>query len=180
MADGLLDPGSGSSTTLPAGVIDEPDRQRRGQLAAAGLGEQPAAEPGPQQVQLGFGHLAFQAEQQPVVEGTGVIEAVLVEDERLGQRADLEQPVPVGVVAGQAGYLEADDARLAHANVGHQTLEALPALGARPGPAQIVVDDHDLVAGHPRARARWRSPYCRSVDVVFSMTWRSVDWRTYR
>lgn len=32
----------------------------------------------------------------------------------------------------------------------------------------------------PRATARWRSAYWRSVEVVFSITWRSVDWRMYR
>src|SRR2546426_3851331 len=47
-------------------------------------------------------HRPFQSEQQPVVELAGVVDAVLVEDQRLGERADLEQPVPVGVVAGEA------------------------------------------------------------------------------
>lgn len=31
---------------------------------------------------------------------------------------------------------------------------------------------------HPRATARWRRPYWRSVEVVFSTTWRSVLCRT--
>jgi hypothetical protein len=35
-------------------------------------------------------------------------------------------------------------------------------------------------AGQPNATARWRSAYWRSVEVVFSTTWRRVDWRTYR
>ena len=35
-------------------------------------------------------------------------------------------------------------------------------------------------SGQPSATARWRSAYWRFVLSVFSKTWRSVDWRTYR
>ena len=60
------------------GVIDQADRQRHDELAAAGLGELAAAQPRLEQVQFGLGHRPFKPEQQPVVEGARVIEAVLV------------------------------------------------------------------------------------------------------
>jgi hypothetical protein len=116
---------------LPAGVVDQPDRERHLQLAAAGLGQLAAAQPRADEVQLGLRHGALEPEQQAVVEVGGVIEAVLVADQRVGQRADLQQPVPVGVVARQPGDLQAEhDPRVAQADRGHQVLEAL-AVGRR-------------------------------------------------
>jgi hypothetical protein len=78
-------------------VIGQPDRQPDAQLAAGGLGEQSALKAGADEVQLGLRDRAFEAEQQPVVDLAGVIEAVLVADQRPRQRTQLQQPVPVGV-----------------------------------------------------------------------------------
>src|SRR5659263_97398 len=110
----------------------------------------------------------------PVTRRTGI-----VEDQRLGQRADLEQPVPVGVVPRQPGDLEADDdAGLAHADVGDEPLEAFPALGAGAGAAQVIVDDDDLVGG----TAERHGPAAQRVLAVGGggvlSTWRSVLCRT--
>jgi hypothetical protein len=55
----------------------------------------------PSHVQLGFAHGPLEAEQQAVVEVRGIVDAILVEDEGVGERADLQQPVPVGRVAGE-------------------------------------------------------------------------------
>ena len=83
-----------------------------------------------------------------------VIEPVLVADQRAGQRADLQQPVPVGVVAGQPGDLQAEhDPGPAHADLGDQALEPFPVGGRRAGLALVDVDDDDLVGG-PAQRDR--------------------------
>jgi len=50
-------------------------------------------------VQLSLAHRALQPEQEAVVEVGGVIEPVLVTDQRARERGDLQQSVPVGVVA---------------------------------------------------------------------------------
>jgi hypothetical protein len=136
------------------GVVDEPDRQGHRQLAAAGLGELAATQAGLEQVQLGLAHGAFEAQDQPVVERAGVIQAVLVQDQRAGQRADLQQPVPVGVVARQPGDFQAQhDAGPAHADVGDQPLEAVAALGGGARASQVLVD-HDHLLGRPAQRDR--------------------------
>ena len=76
-----------------------------------------------------------------------VIEAVLVADQRARQRAHLQQPVPVGVVAGQPGTLQPQhDAGLAERHLGHQPLEAFPVGGRGARVALVDVDDHDLLA----------------------------------
>jgi hypothetical protein len=53
-------------------------------------------------VQLGFTHRALEAQEQPVVKVTGIVDAVLVEDECLGEGTDLQEPVPVRRIARQA------------------------------------------------------------------------------
>jgi len=99
-------------------------------------------------MQLSLGHGAFQAEQQPVVELAGIIEPVLVADQRRAQRADLQQPVPVGVVTGQPGHLQAEhDPGPAHADLGDQVLEAFPVGGAGAGVALVDIDGDDLGRG---------------------------------
>ena len=52
--DGVLHAGVGVQHDLAGRVVDEPDGQRHVQLAAAGLGQLAAAQPGPDEVQLGL------------------------------------------------------------------------------------------------------------------------------
>ncbi|WP_343393797.1 hypothetical protein [Candidatus Amarobacter glycogenicus] len=42
-------------------------------------------------MQLYLAHRALQSEQQPVIEDSGVVEAVAVRDERIDQRAQIEK-----------------------------------------------------------------------------------------
>jgi hypothetical protein len=144
----ILDPGIGVEHDMPGAVVDQAGRQAHPQLAAAGGRQLPAAQPGPDEMQFGLGHGAFEAEQQPVVELAGIVEAVLVADQRRGQRADLQQPVPVGVVAGQPGHLQAEyDPGPAHADLGDQVLEAFPVGGTGTGVPLVGVDGDDLGGG---------------------------------
>jgi hypothetical protein len=93
-----------------------------------------------------------EAEQQPVVDLAGVIEPVLVADQRVAQGAQLKQPVPVGVVACQPRAFQAEhDPGPAQRNVGHEPLEALTVGGRRAGLALVCVD-HDHPLGRPAER----------------------------
>ena len=130
MPERLLDALVGVEHDLAGRVGDEPDRQRQRQLTTAGLGEDAAAQPCAEEVQLRLRHLPLQPEQEAVVELAGVVEAVLVQDQRLAERADLEQPMPISVVASQARDLEPEhDPRPADPDLGDQPLEALPVGG---------------------------------------------------
>jgi hypothetical protein len=46
---------------MAGGIVGQPDGQRGDQLAAAGLGQDPAAQPGPDEMELGFlcGHRRY-------------------------------------------------------------------------------------------------------------------------
>jgi hypothetical protein len=77
----------------------------------------------------------------------GVIEAVLVEDQGLRERADLEQALPVRRAAGQARDLKAEHhPHLAEADRGDQLLET-GAVTVRPREPLVAVDDQ-----HPLRR----------------------------
>ena len=79
-------------------------------------------------MQLGFAHRALEAQQEPIVEVGRIVYAVLVENQRVGEGADLQQPMPVGIVPREAGDLEPhDDACATHADIGHQSLKTLRA-----------------------------------------------------
>jgi hypothetical protein len=53
-------------------------------------------------MKFGFRHLAFETQQQSVIETGRVIQPILVQDQGVVVRADLQQPLPVGVVARQS------------------------------------------------------------------------------
>src|SRR5206468_491388 len=140
------------------------DGQRGDQFPAAGLGQDPAAQPGPDEVQFGLAHLAFHAQQEPVVEVAGVVEAVLVADQGGGDPAQFQQLVPVGGVTGQPGAFQAEhDPGPPEGDLGDQLLESFPVGGAGPGLALIDVDHPDLVAvpaQGDRSSAQVVLPYC--------------------
>jgi hypothetical protein len=52
--DGAADGGVGVEDDVPGGVVGQPDRQRRDELAAAGLGQLPAAQPGLDEMEFSF------------------------------------------------------------------------------------------------------------------------------
>jgi hypothetical protein len=87
--DGSLDGGAGVEDDVPGGVVGESYGQRHDQLAAAGLGDLPAAQPGLDEVELAFGHGPLEAQQHPAGEGARVVEAVLVADQGTGHGAQL-------------------------------------------------------------------------------------------
>ena len=122
--------------------MDQAHRQRAAQLAAPRLVEDAAAQTGSQHVQLSLTHRALETQQQAVVEVGRVVDPVLVEDQRVGQGADLQQPVPVGRIAGQPRHLQTEhDASMAEPNLGDQLLEAFAIARRGARQSQVGVDD---------------------------------------
>jgi hypothetical protein len=85
-----LDGGVGVEGDVPGGIVDEPYGQRHDELAAAGLGQLAAAQPGPDEMELSFRDLPFHPGHQAVVEVPGVVEPVFVADQGAGHGADFE------------------------------------------------------------------------------------------
>jgi hypothetical protein len=105
-------------------VAIEPHWQRQTQLAALSLVAQPAIEPRADQVQFGLRHRALQAEQQPVVELRRRVHPVGVGDQRAGQRAQIQQLMPVRRAARQPRDLQRQhQSDMPEPDLGHQFLE---------------------------------------------------------
>jgi hypothetical protein len=111
-------------------VVQVADRKRAAELTAGGGGAFRALQPAGEQVQLGLAHGAFQSEQQPVVEVGQVIDAVTVDQQRVGEAGQFQQPGQIGRGTGQPGDLQPEDgADLAQADPRHQSTEPVAALG---------------------------------------------------
>ena len=131
---------------------DQPDGQAAAQLAAGGLVADAAVEAGAQGVQLSFADCALEAEEDAVVERPRMVDTVGVGDQRVGDAGEVQQPVPVGVVARQPGALQGQhDADLAQADLGGQLGEAGAARRRRAACAEVVVD-HAHAAARPAQR----------------------------
>jgi len=98
-AHGGLDLLVGVEDDTARGVGNKTHRQPHLEFAPTCLGPLAAEQACAQHVELGLAHGALESEQQAVIEMRRVVEAVLIEDERVGQRTDLEQTVPVGRAA---------------------------------------------------------------------------------
>jgi hypothetical protein len=126
---------------------DQPDRQAAAQLTAGGLVADPPVQPGAQDVQLGLGHGPLHPQHQPVVEQRRVVDAVGVGEQGVGHPGQVQQPVPVGVVAGQPGALQRQhEPDLPEPDLGGQLGKPRPASRAGPAAAKVVVDHADRAA----------------------------------
>ena len=122
--------------------------QAAAQLATCGLVANAAVETGSEHMQLGLAHRSFEAEQQTVVEQRRMIDAVGVADQRVGKAGEIDQAVPVGIVAGKARHLQAEhEADTGERNLGGETREAGSCNRAGAGQAEVLVDDENAILG---------------------------------
>jgi hypothetical protein len=134
----------GGQHDAPILVAIEPDGEVHPQLAALGLGAQPAVQTGADQVQLGLGHRALEPKQQPVVELRRRVDPVGVGDQRPGQRAQIDQLVPVRRGAREPRHLEGEDQPdVSEADLGDELLKPQPAGSRGARAAGVLVDYHD-------------------------------------
>jgi hypothetical protein len=133
----------GAQDDAPVLVAIEPNRQGEAQLAALSLAAQPAVQPRADEVQLGLGHRALQPQQQPVVEIDRRIDAVGVGDQGGGQRAQVQQLMPVRRGARQPRDLQRQHhADVAQPDLGHQLLEPNPPRRRGARTTGVPIDDH--------------------------------------
>ena len=87
---------------LAVGIApDEADRQTSAEFAACCLVANAAVEAGSQHMQLGLAHGAFEPKQETVVEQGWMIDAVGIADQRVGEPGEVDEAVPVGIVASE-------------------------------------------------------------------------------
>ena len=123
---------------------NQPNGQTAAQFPTGGFIANPAVEPRAEHVQLGFGHGAFESEQEPVIKQAGMIKAIFVADERVGHATQIQQAVPIGIVPGDAGNFDGEDqAGMAQRYLRNQVGEALAQDQTRSRVREILVDDFD-------------------------------------
>jgi len=134
----LLDP------AIPG--VDVTHGQPEDQGTPARLGEQSLVGPLPDPAPLGLTHRPFQPEQEAIIQLAGVVDALAIDDERVGKAAEIEELVPVAIVAGEPRDIETDDGPgVPETDLGHQPLEARPSRGRGSRLPEVVVD-HDHLA----------------------------------
>ena len=125
---------------------NEADRQSAAQFAASGFVADAAVEPGANDVQFGFAHRTLEAEQQTIVEQRRMIDAIVVANESVGEAAEFEQAIPVGVVPRQARDFQTEnDSHMGQRDFAGQASEPGSIVGAGAGEPEIFVDDDDLL-----------------------------------
>ena len=75
--------------------MNQADRKMVVQFTPARFIKNAATQARSQDVEFRFTHRSFEPKQQSVVEVRGIIQPVLVEDQRIRQTADFQEPVPV-------------------------------------------------------------------------------------
>jgi hypothetical protein len=127
---------------------DKADRQSSAQFTAHRLVANAAVEAGPQHMQLGFAHRALEPEQEAIVEEGGMIDAVSIADQRIGEAAQLDEAMPIGVVARQARDLEPQhEADVGERDLGSEPGEARSRDKAGAGESEVLIDDDDAIGG---------------------------------
>jgi hypothetical protein len=97
-------------------------------------------------VQLEFGVLAFQAQEQAAIRRARVIDAVAVGIQALLIATQVEQQIPVQAVSRQARDVEGEsDADMAQSDLYDEFFNALSVLDRCDGQPQIAVDNLDVL-----------------------------------
>ena len=95
-----------------------------------------------QQPELELAHGALKPQQQPVVQMAGIVDAVVVDQQGIGQSAEIDQMVPVAVVPGQPrGFEREHGPGGTFADGRQQPGEAGAFMPSASRAAEIVVDD---------------------------------------
>src|ERR1700716_1864487 len=125
-------------------VENKADRQSEMQLTFAGLVELAAVEARADDVQLCLSESTLHAEHEAVVEVGWIVTSILVDDERAGDGAQLEQAMPVLVRSRQArGFQGEDRSDLAHGHIADQRLEVFAIGRLRAGLTEVAIEDSD-------------------------------------
>ena len=115
------------------GVVNQSDRQWQFQFRPLSFADHATHQTSFEHVKFRLTHRAFEPQQEPIVKMSRIIETVLIEDQCMGQSADLREAMPVGAVTCQPGDLQPhNQSRLAQAHLSDQPLKAF-AVGGRSG-----------------------------------------------
>ena len=129
-------------------------------------------------MQLGLAHRALETEQQAVIEERRMIDAIGIADQCIGKAGEIDEPVPIGVIASEPLHLEPEhktDACERH--FGGETGKARSRDRAGTGKAEILVNDNDSILRPAKLTCLGRKRILTLVDSRLFSTWAALDWR---
>src|SRR6266849_1049844 len=127
-------------------IVDEANGQTKAQLSLLGLRQLAPLQTLMQPMKLGLRHIALESEQQTIIIGSWIIDAFFVNDERVRERTNFQQPIPVAARASQARDLQAEHGpNVPQTHFSHQPLKTIAANGRGARLPLILV--HHLDAG---------------------------------
>src|SRR5687768_16433212 len=96
-------------------------------------------------MQLGFAHCSFQSKNQPIIKMSWVVNSIFIENKRIHERANFEEPMPVRRIACEPRNFQThDDASSTHTHFRHQSLKAFAVCRGGSGLSEVGVDDDNL------------------------------------
>src|SRR5262249_6910837 len=97
-------------------------------------------------MKLGLAHRSLEPEQEPVVVVAGIVEPILVGQERLKDRTQLQELVPVLARPCKTAHLDSqNEAHVIEAYLGEEPLETEPAFDRLATPTLVLIDDEHPV-----------------------------------
>ena len=106
-----------------------------------------------------------------------MIDAIAVADERVGDAAQFQQAIPIGIVPRQARDFQAEDnTHVRHRHFAGEASEAGAPVGAGTGQPEILIDDHYLVLGPAELRGAIGQGVLAGggLPIVFDLAWRGL------
>src|ERR1700730_3809900 len=149
---------------------NEANGKAASQFATSGLVTNTSEQSRTEHMQLSFAHGALEAKHQTVVEQRWMIYAVTITDESVCNAAEIEQTVPIGVVASQSRDLQTEnDSDMAQGNFGSQASKTIPLNNAGSRKSEVFIDNEDLLR-IPTKGSRFGDqsilPFCRFAVVL--------------
>src|SRR3990172_3558325 len=88
---------------------DEANGQPPAQLSAGGFIANSSFEPGADDVEFRLRHGTLQAQKEAVIEEAWMVDAVFIADQSVGDAAQIEEAIPISIVAGDSGDFNRED-----------------------------------------------------------------------
>src|SRR3974377_756556 len=125
---------------------DEAHGKTAPQLAACRLVPDASVEARAQHMQFRLAHRALEPAREAVVEQGRVIDTIAIADQRVSEAAEIDETVPIGIVACEARSFEAEhDAHMSERDFSREPREATAFDEAGAGQAEVFIDDNDLL-----------------------------------
>src|SRR5260221_5140343 len=126
------------------GIVDQTNGQAKTQAPLFRFALFSSLQAALQPMEFGLRHAALETEQQPVVMGSGIIYAFVINHQGLGQRTDFQQSIPIAARTRQARNLQAEHCpNVPQTHFSYQPLEAIAANGRCARLSLILVDHLD-------------------------------------